>query len=143
MAIFSINHLAVRSAPFASIADACPIATGDKVIAVKEMLDQQRETWPDWRDAVLQAHHPRGESDLAPTTPVRRRLAYDELLANQLAIALVRDRQLKQRGRSLRGDGHLRYRSRSLREGGAPQSVQTRFIGQHFNNNQANPCWGC
>src|SRR3546814_12651522 len=29
------------------------------------------------------------------------------LLANQLAIALVRDRQLKQRGRALKGDGRL------------------------------------
>ena len=66
-----------------------------------------REGWPDWHAALTQAHAPREESDLSPLAPARRRLAYDELLANQLAIALVRDRQLKQRGRPLKGDGRL------------------------------------
>jgi ATP-dependent DNA helicase RecG len=69
-----------------------------------------REGWPDWHAALVQVHAPRDEADLSPLSLPRRRLAYDELLANQLAIALVRDRQLKQRGRSLRGDGHLRRR---------------------------------
>ncbi|MGF1594597.1 MAG: ATP-dependent DNA helicase RecG [Kiloniellaceae bacterium] len=75
-----------------------------------EWLDptlKAREGWPDWQEALTRAHAPREESDLSPLAPARRRFAYDELLSNQLAIALVRDRQLKQRGRPLKGDGRL------------------------------------
>lgn len=36
------------------------------------------------------------------------RLAYDELLANQLALAIVRQRVKKQAGREIRGNGMLR-----------------------------------
>ncbi len=75
-----------------------------------EWLDpalKAREGWPDWHEALARAHAPRDEADLSPLALARRRLAYDELLANQLAIALVRDRQTKQRGRPLKGDGRL------------------------------------
>jgi ATP-dependent DNA helicase RecG len=81
-----------------------------RVPALPEWLDaalKAREGWPDWQAALTQAHAPREEAELSPLAPARRRLAYDELLANQLAIALVRDRQLKQRGRPLKGDGRL------------------------------------
>ncbi len=43
----------------------------------------------------------------ASLTPARRRLAYDELLANQLALALMRRHQRTQHGRAIRGDGRL------------------------------------
>ena len=66
-----------------------------------------REGWPDWRAALGAAHAPRGPEDLDPLTPARRRLAYDELLANQLALGLVRHHQRGQRGRPIRGDGRL------------------------------------
>jgi ATP-dependent DNA helicase RecG len=46
-----------------------------------------REGWPSWREALARWHDPRGEGDLAPQAPHRRRLAYDELLAHQLALA--------------------------------------------------------
>jgi len=81
-----------------------------RVAALPEWLDpalKARERWADWHNALAEAHAPKEETDLSPLAPARRRLAYDELLANQLAIALVRDRQLKQRGRSLKGDGRL------------------------------------
>jgi len=81
-----------------------------RVPELPEWLDaglKARERWADWHKALAEAHAPKEETDLSPLAPVRRRLAYDELLANQLAIALVRDRQLKQRGRSLKGDGRL------------------------------------
>ncbi len=70
-----------------------------------------RERWASWRASLAAAHAPQSEADLAPLTPVRRRLAYDELLANQLALALVRARQKRQRGRVIRGDGRLRARA--------------------------------
>jgi len=62
-----------------------------------------REGWPAWRDALHRIHHPQSAADLAPDAPHRRRLAYDELLANQLALALVRAHMRRTGGRSLRG----------------------------------------
>jgi ATP-dependent DNA helicase RecG len=44
--------------------------------------------WSGWRAALHGLHAPAGEADLAPTAPVRARLAYDELLAHQLAMQL-------------------------------------------------------
>ena len=56
-------------------------------------------------------HTPNGLSDLDPTTPERRRLAFDELLASQLALALARARMRKVKGRTLKGDGKLRAKA--------------------------------
>jgi ATP-dependent DNA helicase RecG len=78
-----------------------------------EWLDpplRQREGWPAWRAALEAAHAPASEAELSPTTPARRRLAYDELLANQLAIALVRAHTRRLPGRRLVGDGAARRR---------------------------------
>lgn len=68
----------------------------------------KQQAWANWRDSLMRAHGPRDQADLLPQTAPRARLAYDELLANQLALALMRARQRRQRGRSVRGDGHLR-----------------------------------
>ena len=46
-----------------------------------------RERLPTWRQALARLHHPEREADLVPTSPHYRRLAYDELLAQQLAMA--------------------------------------------------------
>lgn len=42
--------------------------------------------WPTWHEAINLAHSPHGIQDLDPLSPARRRLAYDELLAHQLAL---------------------------------------------------------
>jgi len=47
----------------------------------------ERQRWPTWRAALDALHAPRCEADLSGQTPHRRRLAYDELLAHQLALA--------------------------------------------------------
>ena len=70
----------------------------------------QQNKWPAWHAAVMRAHHPESEADLAPTTPWRERLAYDELLANQLALSLVRAAVRRGPGREVRGNGDLRSR---------------------------------
>ncbi|MXO61354.1 ATP-dependent DNA helicase RecG [Altererythrobacter salegens] len=57
--------------------------------------------WPGWRDALVLAH--RGEHAGA-----RDRLAYDELLANALALLLVRADNRRRRGQPLQGDGRRR-----------------------------------
>lgn len=67
-----------------------------------------RETWPDWADAVSAAHAPNTETDLAPNAPARQRLAYDELFAHQLTLALARRVERKGKGRESEGNGRLR-----------------------------------
>lgn len=68
----------------------------------------KRRDWPDWHSALTRLHNPVDEADINPLGPVRQRLAYDELLANQLALTLVRAAQKKQAGRVVEGDGRLR-----------------------------------
>lgn len=63
------------------------------------LLDRRK--WPNWKDAVLLAHK---SSDAR----ARDRLAYDELLANSLALMLVRESNRSRSGLPLAGDGHLR-----------------------------------
>lgn len=46
--------------------------------------------WPNFADAMRAVHAPQAETDLLPTSPARARLAFDELLANQLALSMVR-----------------------------------------------------
>ena len=46
-----------------------------------------RERFPTWREALTLLHAPKGEGDMSPQAPHQRRLAYDELLAHQLAMA--------------------------------------------------------
>jgi len=46
-----------------------------------------REGWPSWRQALEHLHNPRDEGDIGVLGRVRRRLAFDELLAHQLALA--------------------------------------------------------
>ena len=46
-----------------------------------------REGFPGWRSALEAYHNPTTEADLSPLSPHRRRLAFDELLAHQLALA--------------------------------------------------------
>jgi ATP-dependent DNA helicase RecG len=46
-----------------------------------------RQHFPAWREALERLHEPESEADLSPLTVHYRRLAYDELLAHQLAMA--------------------------------------------------------
>ena len=46
-----------------------------------------RQKWPGWRAALDALHNPAAEPDLSPDAPARQRLAYDEFLAHQLALA--------------------------------------------------------
>jgi ATP-dependent DNA helicase RecG len=66
-----------------------------------------RHGWGSFVDALRAAHAPQSFEDLSLTTQARARLAYDELLANQLALALIRESARGRPGRSLKGDGRL------------------------------------
>ncbi len=52
-------------------------------------------------------HRPVTEGDIAPTSLPRQRLAYDELLASQLALLLVRQTMKRAAGRPLVATGRL------------------------------------
>ena len=67
-----------------------------------------------FREALIAAHFPKKIQDTEALSPSHIRLAYDELLANQLALALVRQKVKKQAGRVLKGDGNLRQKVLSL-----------------------------
>ncbi|HUC62576.1 MAG TPA: ATP-dependent DNA helicase RecG [Alphaproteobacteria bacterium] len=71
----------------------------------------KREGWAPWRAALRAAHTPKESEDTSLATPWRARLAYDELLANQLAVALVRAHLKRLAGRPIKGDGHLRAKA--------------------------------
>ncbi len=62
-----------------------------------------------FRDAIHALHHPVDLKAATGETVVRRRIAYDELLASQIALALVRRQQKKAAGRATAGDGVLRH----------------------------------
>lgn len=78
-----------------------------------EWLDdahKKKNQWPDWHKAMEYLHDLETEKDLSPNNPARERLAYDELLANQLSLALVRLHQRKQNGRAWKNDNRLRQK---------------------------------
>ena len=59
-------------------------------------------------------HAPQNAADLLPTSPVRARLAFDELLANQLAMRMVRHSAAEATpGRAYCGDGHITSKLRA------------------------------
>ena len=68
----------------------------------------ERNAYPAFSDAVRSIHRPSSPHDIAPEAPAWSRLAYDELLAGQLALALLRAHQRTRPGRGSAGDGHLR-----------------------------------
>ena len=68
----------------------------------------KKQQWESWKTAIAKAHTPAENTDLSPGTPIRSRLAFDELLASQLAIALVRHHNRTLAGHATTGDGRLR-----------------------------------
>jgi ATP-dependent DNA helicase RecG len=65
-----------------------------------------RECWRGWRASLAEAHREPGSGD------ARKRLAYDEIFANQLALLLLRQSQRRRRTVPLAGTGELVARLR-------------------------------
>ena len=85
----------------------------DKVPAMPEWQDPafvKQRKWQDFGAALTAAHNPVHDADLEPGTSVRQRLAYDELLANQLALLLIRNhmRGAGKGGRAVTSTGRLK-----------------------------------
>ncbi len=67
----------------------------------------QKQSLPSIRDSFHMLHEPRDTSDIDPQTPARRRLAYDEFLAGQLSLSLVRQRLRKVAGQPVHPTGKI------------------------------------
>ncbi len=64
--------------------------------------------WPDFVTALQRLHRPTDAGDVSTGGAPWQRLAYDELLAGQLALGLVRQNFKTRPGRSVKGDGRIR-----------------------------------
>ncbi|PZQ17745.1 MAG: ATP-dependent DNA helicase RecG [Ancylobacter novellus] len=85
-------------------------AAVERVPELPEWLDaafMASRGFPGFRAALERLHAPRSPADVAADGPALTRLAYDELLANQLALALVRARMKRAAGRSTSGTGRI------------------------------------
>lgn len=72
-----------------------------------------RQTFPPFAGALSRIHNPQQPIDVAADSAAWRRLAYDELLAGQLSLALMRSRLRRLAGRPLTGDGTIEARIRA------------------------------
>lgn len=68
---------------------------------------RQREKWPSFQSAISAAQAPTNLADLDWASVNRRRLAYDEVFAHQLSLALARAAARRTPGRSTKGTGQL------------------------------------
>lgn len=87
-------------------------AAAEKCPALPEWQDPaflSRSGFAPFLESVQALHHPADLKAVEGDTVARRRVAYDELLASQVALALVRRQQKKSAGRATAGDGRLRH----------------------------------
>ena len=83
----------------------------ERVPRLPEWIDadfRKQQAWPDFAASLRRLHAPEAAADLEASSPYRQRLAYDELLANQLALAVIRARLRRSAGRRLAATGKLR-----------------------------------
>ena len=84
-----------------------------KVPDLEEWCDARfikAEHFPSFKEALIKAHTPSVPADVNPLSSHIKRLAYDELLANQLTLAFVRAYYKKKEGRIFKGNGTLRQK---------------------------------
>jgi ATP-dependent DNA helicase RecG len=84
-----------------------------KLPAMPEWISPEilrRCSFPPMVEALQRVHVPLELTDILPGGPFWSRLAFDELLAGQLALALVRAQLRRPTGTRHAGDGHLRNR---------------------------------
>jgi ATP-dependent DNA helicase RecG len=68
----------------------------------------KKNRFPAFSDALATLHRPAELTDILPDSPDWKRLAYDELLAGQVALALLRAHRKQRPGRPSAGDGSRR-----------------------------------
>ena len=84
-----------------------------RIPALPEWQDEawlSREQFPPFAEALRHLHRPAQPHDVVPENLAWTRLAYDELLAGQLALTLLRAHIRRQAGRGTASEGRLRAR---------------------------------
>ena len=82
----------------------------ERLPALPEWIDtawRERNAWPSFGEALKRMHSPESGGDFELSAPARLRLAYDELLANQLALAVIRAALAPQRRASAQSSGQI------------------------------------
>ena len=85
--------------------------------------------WPGWLEAVIKGHAPEKPTDLAREAAPRERLAYDEIFAHQLTLALARAKLRRAKGVVTVGNGKLRNRVLAALPF-KPTGAQLRSVGE-------------
>ena len=78
--------------------------------ALAEWIDPaliEKHKWPAWRAALETAHRPANIREVAARAPARERLAYDEVFAHQVTLALARAQIRRAKGRASVATGKL------------------------------------
>ena len=86
----------------------------EKVPPMPEWQDAaycKAQDWASFTAVLLSAHAPAHEADLSLDTKARRRVAYDELLANQLALLMIRANMRAAKGRVIAAKGVLKAKA--------------------------------
>ncbi len=103
--VYHLTHGITQKTMFKAVQSAL-----QRVPELTEWMDASYKTkrgWADWHEAIATAHAPGHLSDLEPESPARARLAYDELFAHQLTLAIARSVEREQPGRSSVATGKL------------------------------------
>ncbi len=82
----------------------------DRIPELEEWQDKawlEKNQWPTLQSALMTIHRPDKTDDLSAASPARQRIAYDELLAKQLSLALVRRQLRAKKGRVIKGTGEI------------------------------------
>lgn len=93
--------------------------------------------WPPFHNAIERLHRPRDTADTSTGSDPWQRLAYDELLAGQVALAMVRATLKAQAGRKIDGDGRIRAQIRQA----LPFALTNSQVGalEEIDNDMAGP----
>lgn len=108
----------------------------ERLPEVGEWIDPNQKVkseWPDFAGGMLAAHTPLAQSDLAVTSPARERLAYDELMAHQLTLALARQKERRVQGQISQATGKLQAKVLSALPY-RPTAAQQRAISEVSND---------
>ena len=82
-----------------------------KLFDIPEWLDEEKISGYQWKSffaSLENVHNPKYYNDIDPSYIYRRRLAFDELLASQLAVSIARKGRTKNLGNQYMFDGSLK-----------------------------------
>lgn len=80
----------------------------DSIVNIEEWIPKElinKYNWPSFIDAIKKIHNPSNNYHLSPSSLERERIAFDELLANQLTINIIRNYKNKNLGTAITTKG--------------------------------------